>query len=309
MRRVMTGVAAGALGIGLVGLWAPAAHADGPFDVVEWDMATCATEGAASPVVSLPGPNGLYNQFYRFDVVGDGGEGSYGTAHIQRYLGGGSTTLKPLHAGDQTITVRQGSDETTPVGWTIETTAPTCPAGSPSPSDAVFPRPAPAAGDVSASFGEAECRTDDDTGGMEPLLPFAYANEWEGEGQMWVEVDGRTTIGTTLSPGSEGTQQIGLSEGEHTYEILGRDHVEEPGEGTGRVLDSVTATAPDCSDESGSDEPGGDEPGNDEPGSDEPGADDPGAGDDTSSDDAGDDSSDAGTDGSTPEIPSVVHTG
>lgn len=203
------------------------------------------------------------------------------------------------------------------MSWTIEATAPACPAGSPGPTDAVFPRPAPGAGDVSGSFDEAECRVDEDSGESEPVLPFTYANEGEGEGQMWVEVDGRTTIGTTLSPGSEGTQRIDMDEGEHTYEILGRDHVEEPGEGTGRVLDSVTTTAPDCTEDPGTDEPGTDEPGTDEPGPVNSGSDEPGA-DETAGDDSGTDETadtdetagdDSGTSAPTPEIPRVVHTG
>lgn len=69
-----------------------------------------------------------------------------------------------------------------------------------------------------------------------------------------------------------------MDEGEHTYSLYGAK---------GDLLDSVTVTAPDCSDD-GTVDPGTDEPGTDEPGD------------------------DAGTPvvtAPTPEIPKVVQTG
>ena len=52
MRRVMTGVAAGALGIGLVGLWAPAAHADGL--AVPGDVRIVGTDGLSLGSLTVP---------------------------------------------------------------------------------------------------------------------------------------------------------------------------------------------------------------------------------------------------------------
>ena len=86
-----------------------------------------------------------------------------------------------------------------------------------------------------------------------------------------------------------------MEEGEYTYSLYGAK---------GELLDSVTVTAPDCSDD-GTVDPGTDEPGTDEPGTDEPGTGDPGTG----TDEPGDDAGTPVVTAPTPEIPKVVQTG
>ena len=63
MRRASAIVMSGALGVALVGIAAPAAHAapvEGSFEVVEWEtQASCRNHGAPSPVVTYTVPSAV----------------------------------------------------------------------------------------------------------------------------------------------------------------------------------------------------------------------------------------------------------
>lgn len=96
---------------------------------------------------------------------------------------------------------------------------------------------------------------------------------------MLVVVDGQPLGESIISPGSAGTDEVSMSEGEHAYTLLDQDV----------VVDGTTQTAPDCS----THDPGTAEPGGYADGTGEP----------------GDDTGTPVTSAPTPEIPRVVHTG
>ncbi|WP_434966350.1 hypothetical protein [Janibacter indicus] len=303
MRRLSGIVMSGALGVALVGIAAPAGHAasvEGSFEVVDWEtQASCRNHGAPSPVVTYTVPSAVTSWRNILFAVDD--QSGYARTALQEGQTTVTETLGPIASGEHVLReVAGGAQELT-------VTAPQCPEGSPDPTSAVFPNDRVAAAVVDGAFTEPTCTNQS----LEPpVLPFDYDNTGTDNGFIAYAVDGLVRLGTFVSPGGTRTQTIAMDEGEHTYSLYGAK---------GELLDVVTVTAPDCTDD-GSGDPGTDDPGTDDPGTDDPGTDDPGegagSGDGTDDGDgAGSgDGEDTGTDtprsnAPTPEIPKVVHTG
>lgn len=288
MRTLPSWVMSGALGVALVGIAAPAANAAPGLTVTGWDMSTCASEGAASPQISFESDSDAPMSIVHAYGIDD--QDGYASVRVGPGPGTVTSTWAPVRAGDHVV-YEQNRDPQGPRGTEYAITAPECPAGSPEPTAAVWPKVTdeePAA-DLSASWGDPSCESA--IGATPPVLPFEWANAGEGEGTMSIAVDDQPLGESAISPQSSGTHEVSMSEGEHTYTLLDGDV----------VLDETTQTAPDCS----TDEPGTDEPGTDDPGTDDPGADDPGTG----TDEPGDDTGTPVVTAPTPEIPKVVQTG
>lgn len=301
MRTLPSWVMSGALGVALVGIAAPAATSapvGGSFQVVEWEtQASCRNHGAPSPVVTYTVPTAVTSWRNILFAVDD--QSGYSRTALQEGQTTVTETLAPIASGEHRLREVAGGEQE------LTVTAPECPEGSPDPTSDVFPNDRVAAAVVDGAFTEPTCTNPTEQSLEPPVLPFDYDNTGTDNGFIAYAVDGLVQLGTFVSPGGSRTQAIAMEEGEHTYSLYGAK---------GELLDSVTVTAPDCSDDGtvdpGTDEPGSDEPGTDDPGTDEPGTDEPGTGDPgTGTAEPGDDAGTPVVTAPTPEIPKVVQTG
>lgn len=293
MRALPRLVMSGAMGVAVMGMWAPAAHAEGPLEVNRWDTSTCETEGAASPVITYTSGESLPMSVVHAFGIGD--QDGYASVRVGPGAGAVTETWAPVREGEHVV-YEQNREPGGPRGLELTITAPACAAGSPSPSETVWPKIAveEPPSDISATWGEPSCGSA--VGATPPVLPFTWENEG-GAGTLGIERDGVLLGRTNISPDSSGSHDIGMTEGEHTYVLVDEDD---------DALDTTTVIAPGCTDEPGTDEPTTGAPTPDQPTTDQPTTDQPTAG-QPGADDAGSD--DAGADtGTTPVIPAVVQT-
>lgn len=217
--------------VGFLIAWAsPAAAAD--FAVERWDLTTCATEGAPSPVVHYAnnGPMG-----YSIGFLIDGQE--YTSV---RLLPGQNSdfTLPPIVSGSHVI---QMGSPPTPQSPQLSVVAPQCPDGSPPPSANTFPKPPPSGqAHLWADFGVGVCALEGPAAGT-AIMPFTFGNTGDADGEQFGFIDGTQVVQTMITAGSSGSSWFPLHPGEHTYEI--RD-------AQGAVLASVTAMGISCPAES-----------------------------------------------------------
>lgn len=288
MRKLPSFVMSGAMGMAIIGVWAPAAHAEGPLEVTRWDTSTCETEGAASPVITYTSDSTLPMSVVHAFGIDD--QDGYASVRVGPGPDTVTETWAPVREGEHVV-YEHNRDAGGPRGLELAITAPPCPAGSPSPSAGVWPKIVveEPPSDISATWGDPSCVSA--VGATPPVLPFTWDNDG-GTGELGVELDGVVLGKTNISPDSSGSHDIGMTEGEHTYVLVDEDD---------NALDTTTVIAPDCADDPSTDEPGTDEPTTDGPTTDEPGTDEPGT---------DEPATDAPTTGApTPEIPKVVHTG
>lgn len=204
MRAVWTVIASGSLGVALVGATASTAQAESPLEVIRWDTSTCATEGAASPVVMYSGHNpGPYSIVRALGID----DQDYSTVRVGPGADSVTETLPPVRAGDHTL-YELSRDGSTRSGQ-IQITAPACPDGSPEPSDRVHPRPSAAPADLRASWQDPTCGGGEHAADV-AVLPFDWANDGEGAGTMQVLVDGQVLGESEISPGAAGTQYVDM---------------------------------------------------------------------------------------------------
>lgn len=287
MGRAAGIVATGALALATIGFGAQAAHAAPVLTLERWDTSTCATRGAASPVVSMewtnPGPYAWLRSFGIDDQDG------YATLSLMPQTTFGEATLAPVRAGEHTVYEMNRTPGWPPVGEAA-ITAPACPAGSPEPDADVWPQVEPAGPVLTATLGDPTC----EAAGWEgtPVIPFDYGNSGDEDGLVLVDIEQDGSLwgsGYEIAAGDTASGHVELQPGEQTVTVTGTGHEV--------LVPARTVKAPDCSE--------GSEPG-EETGTDEPGGDTNAPGGDTGAP-AGEGQGSAAA--PTPEIPSVVQTG
>lgn len=249
-------------------------------DILRWDMSTCATDGAASPVIVFenPGDRGFGMQYWL--------DGEVYTSVLAPPMSANEYTLPPVITGDYLLQLTRGETPTAEHPGTI-ISAPSCPDGSPEPSSNAFPKqPSTGSPALWAAFGDPTCG-EGDLADM-AILPFTFGNDGDADGEQVGYIDDEEAARSEILAGSSGDAFANMLEGTHTYEIRTAD---------GEVLASTTAEAPTCP--AAVVDPTDDGEPTDDPST-------PADGDDSGSGSPEDSGSD-GT-GPTPVIPAVVQT-
>lgn len=105
MRRPSAIVMSGALGVALVGIAAPAAHAapvEGSFEVVEWEtQVSCRNHGAPSPVVTYTVPGSVTSWRNILFAVDD--QSGYARTALQEGQTTVTETLAPIASGEHVL--------------------------------------------------------------------------------------------------------------------------------------------------------------------------------------------------------------
>ncbi len=175
MRRTVRGLlaATAALALMMLGLAGPASADTWPD---RWDLSTCATEGAPSPVLDVPPSPGPLSYSVHLQLDGQ----DYTSYRVAPGSGEPATfTLPPIRPGEHQLAWGQFDGTYGPPTTII---APQCPDGSPEPSGSTYPR---AAADIAVT-SRTECHPQSQELGYEyPALIVTFTNSG-GDGRVQI---------------------------------------------------------------------------------------------------------------------------